>query len=79
MALDGAERRVSSMWMIGAVKPADATCRGCEQPLYRRGDYWEGPDGVVVCVKLRLEDISPCLPAYVYHEPLPAGLRGAPA
>jgi hypothetical protein len=59
-----------------------ATCRGCGRPIRRLGtpaELWEDEAGVTVCVKARLEDIGAGQrPGYVQHQPLPAGLVGAP-
>lgn len=57
-----------------------ANCRGCGKGI-RPGPtgFWQDVDGIVVCVKARPEDIdwgSP--PGYVFHQPMPEGMRGAP-
>ena len=63
----------------GKLGKSDAVCRGCDKPLWQRGDSWSDSAGIEVCIKLRLEDIGTDPPSYVFHEPMPAGLRGAPA
>jgi hypothetical protein len=63
---------------LGVLGPA-ATCRGCDHSLWRRGERWADSAGVEVCIKVRLEDAGHGQrPDYVFHQPLPAGLRGAP-
>jgi hypothetical protein len=57
---------MTSMWLTGMAMP-EAWCRGCERALWRAGSCWEDVD------RGRF-----CRPG-VRHEPLPAGLRGAPA
>jgi hypothetical protein len=56
----------------------EAKCRGCAQPLWQGPRGWEDYLGIYVCVKLRLEDVGSGPPNYVFHEPMPEGLRGAP-
>jgi len=57
-----------------------AKCRGCDRGLWPRGERWADADGFEVCVKAPLGDIGHGQrPDYVFHEPMPAGLRGAPA
>jgi hypothetical protein len=60
----------------------EATCRGCGAAIRRSAagtELWEDPDGITVCVKAGLGSIGSGRPAdYVYHQPMPAGLRGAP-
>jgi hypothetical protein len=59
-----------------------ATCRGCGKPVRRLAitpERWEDAGGITVCVKARLEDIGlGKYPDYVFHQPLPHGLIGAP-
>jgi len=59
-----------------------AYCRGCSapiRPLNTESELWEDADGITVCVKARLEDIGAGQrPDYVFHQPMPAGLVGAP-
>lgn len=54
----------------------EATCRGCEAGLWRRGDRWADENGIEVCVKKPLAMLG--AGNYIFHEPMPAGLRGAP-
>lgn len=69
----------SAIWDPAINPPPDAGCRGCDEPLWRAGDWWQDRRGVTVCVKLRMDDIGRGeLPPYVFHQPLPTGLRGAP-
>jgi hypothetical protein len=58
-----------------------ATCRGCQKGLWARGSNWADADGIEVCIKAvaRLSSEPGERPVYVFHEPMPAGLRGAPA
>lgn len=57
-----------------------ASCRGCGRGLWPRGENWSDADGIEVCVKAPLEAVGQGeRPDYVFHEPMPAGLRGAPA
>jgi hypothetical protein len=57
-----------------------ALCQGCSQPLWRYGDNWGDKKGILVCIKAQIEDIGHGeTPDYVFHQPMPAGLRGAPA
>lgn len=58
----------------------DASCRGCGALLWRAaGGRWEDADGFTVCVKVPLADNGWSLPAdYVFHQPMPHGLAGAP-
>jgi hypothetical protein len=61
-------------------RPGGTFCRGCGKPVWiGAGEYWEDADGLSVCVKAPLEDAGQgrC-PGFVFHEPMPAGLRGAP-
>lgn len=73
---------MTAMWdpgILGDDIPT-ASCRGCGKGI-RRGptQLWEDADGIVVCVKARLEDIGfGGRPDYVYHQPMPEGMRGAP-
>lgn len=61
---------------------SEATCRGCAKPIRHLGGQsvlWEDPDGITVCVKARLAFIGRGeLPDFVFHQPMPAGLHGAP-
>lgn len=62
----------------GARSP-EALCRGCgalirRLPLASVREVWEDIDGVTVCVKAAEVPAS----GYVFHQPMPAGLRGAP-
>jgi hypothetical protein len=83
MALDGAERGVSLadvIWDPAVNPPPQALCLGCDEPLWRYGDNWGDKRGILVCVKARLADIGGGkTPDYVFHQPMPAGFRGAPA
>jgi len=65
---------------LGQLGPV-ATCRGCGKGLWARGVRWSDQDGFEVCVKAALGDIGhgPQAWAPVLHEPMPVGLRGAPA
>lgn len=64
---------------LGQTGP-QAACRGCGRGLWPRGQNWADRDGIEVCVKAPLEAAGHGeRPAYVLHEPMPAGLRGAPA
>jgi hypothetical protein len=60
-----------------------ASCRGCSKPirlLSTEGELWEDAAGLTTCVKARLADIGAGQrPDYVLHQPMPAGLVGAPA
>lgn len=73
---------MSVMWdpgILGDDIPT-ANCRGCGTGI-RRGPtgLWQDVNGIVVCAKPRLEDIGHGEPPdYVYHQPMPEGLRGAP-
>lgn len=56
-----------------------ALCRGCDAAIWRlpgaaAQEVWEDADGVNVCVKAGEVPAS----GYVFHQPMPAGLRGAP-
>jgi len=56
-----------------------ASCRGCGTGIALLAGYWADVNGLTVCVKARLEDIGHGeLPDYVFHQPMPEGLRGAP-
>ena len=59
-----------------------AYCRGCSapiRPLSTEPVRWEDANGIIVCVKARLEDVgSGRWPDYVFHQPMPDGLVGAP-
>lgn len=74
---------MTTMWIpdpTGELGKSDATCRGCDEPLWQRGDSWADSAGVEVCIKAKLEDIGHGeLPDFVLHQPMPSGLRGAPA
>lgn len=64
----------------GAREP-EAACRGCGAPLWRLtsalGELWEDAAGVTVCVKLEMATVGRgFLPDFVYHVPMPSGLRG---
>lgn len=68
-----------AIWDPAVNPPPHATCRGCDEPLWRAGDWWADRHGVTVCVKLSMDDIGRGeLPPFVFHEPMPDGLRGAP-
>lgn len=57
-----------------------ASCRGCGADITRLAtatELWEDGKGITVCTKSRPEDIGK--PNYIYHLPMPEGLRGAPA
>ena len=75
---------MSVTWAEDLPDPSEylATCRGCSQPIRRLntpGELWEDPSGLTICVKARLEDVGTGQrPGYVQHQPLPAGLVGAP-
>ncbi len=57
-----------------------ASCKGCEESLWHRGGRWADEAGIEVCVKAPPEVIGHGQrPDYVFHEPMPAGLRGSPA
>lgn len=63
-------------------RPADVYCRGCSAPIWRLStldELWEDAAGVTVCVKAPLAGTGTGeRPAYVLHQPMPAGLVGAP-
>jgi hypothetical protein len=65
---------------LGQLGPA-ASCQGCGKGLWPRGENWADADGFEVCVKIvaRLSTEPGERPVYVLHQPMPAGLRGAPA
>jgi hypothetical protein len=67
---------MSVMWdpgILGDDVPT-ANCRGCGTGI-RRGPsgFWQDVNGVTVCFRQRPGDSS-----YVFHEPMPEGMRGAP-
>jgi hypothetical protein len=72
---------MSVMWdpgILGDDAPT-ANCRGCGTGILLRAGYWQDVYGIAVCVKARLEDTGQGeRPDYVFHEPMPEGLRGAP-
>lgn len=53
---------------------SDALCMHCGRGLWSRPWGWADWDGSVVCVRAGLTSDK-----HVHHEPMPAGLRGAPA
>ena len=53
----------------------EAACCGCGKGLWRRGDRWADQDGIEVCIKAPPGQPRP---DFVFHEPFPAGFRGAP-
>lgn len=60
-----------------------AMCRHCGSKLYELatdGPLWADADGFTVCMKASMpaQGDKTGLPDYVYHEPMPAGMRGAP-
>jgi hypothetical protein len=63
-------------------RPSETTCRGCGTSLYPLDTdqpRWEDANGITVCVKAGTASIGRGLrPDYVFHQPMPAGLRGAP-
>lgn len=65
----------------GARQP-EAECRGCAKPIWRLAgldDRWEDASGGVVCVKSGLASIGRGrVPEFVFHVPMPTGLRGGP-
>jgi hypothetical protein len=64
---------------LGQLGP-QAKCQGCEKGLWPRGENWSDADGFEVCIKVPLKDTGTGQrPDYVLHQPMPAGLRGAPA
>jgi hypothetical protein len=72
---------VTTRWTLDLL-PDDvprANCRGCGTGIALLAGYWADVSGMTVCVKAPLEDTGNGeLPDYVFHEPMPAGLRGAP-
>jgi hypothetical protein len=69
---------MTSMW-TDMTPAADASCQHCARGIWRRPWGWEDGDGVTVCIKAPLENIGLGIrPDYVGHQPMPAGLRGAP-
>jgi hypothetical protein len=58
-----------------------ASCRGCSKRITRLGccPLWADDDGITVCVKVPLSGIAHGqAPDYVFHQPMPEGLRGSP-
>lgn len=58
-----------------------ASCRHCGALLTKlRLGHWMDPNGIMVCVKAPLSSIGQGrVPNWLLHEPMPAGLRGAPS
>jgi hypothetical protein len=75
---------VTTSWTIDppGARVSEVYCRGCSKPIWRLDtptEMWEDADGITACVKARLEDIGHGQrPDYVLHQPMPAGLVGAP-
>lgn len=66
-------------WNPNVNPPPHALCQGCDQPLWRAGDNWADGRGILVCIKAQIEDTGHGeTPDYVFHQPMPDGLRGAP-
>lgn len=61
-----------------------ALCRHCQAKLHELnktdGPLWADADGHIVCWQAPMPPPGDKtgLPDYVYHEPMPSGLRGAP-
>jgi hypothetical protein len=74
---------VTTSWVSdpAGAQAAGVTCRGCAKPIRHLGGQsvlWEDATGITVCVKARLEDIGHGeRPDFVFHKPMPAGMRGA--
>jgi len=64
---------------------AQATCRHCGAVLEQRAGGWADADGFPACIKGEIHDPHPESGLFhqlevsspVFHEPMPAGLRGA--
>jgi hypothetical protein len=58
------------------------TCRGCAKPIFplnTEPPRWEDAAGLTVCVKATRESVGHGeFPDFVFHQPMPDGLRGAP-
>jgi hypothetical protein len=57
-----------------------ARCRHCSASILRRDgqDWWQDERGLVRCMKLPPNEIGVNRPSVPGHEPMPAGLAGAP-
>jgi hypothetical protein len=57
-----------------------ARCRHCSASILRRDgqDWWQDDRGLVRCMKLPISEIGANHPSVPGHEPMPAGLAGAP-
>lgn len=70
---------MTAFWMEPLPPAPEASCRGCGTGLWRRGEYWTDANGIEVCVKAAPESTGHGeRPDYVFHEPMPEGLIGAP-
>jgi len=60
---------------IAALTDRNATCRHCGRHIFRTTTCWIDADGFTACVKGKLGVPH----SFVVHQPMPAGLQGAPS